>query len=62
MSASRGRGLLDLGFQAPPPTPIESMLDNRVVGGQIGVIGWCGKTGLVGRDASWERKKWNCAL
>jgi hypothetical protein len=49
-------------FGARFPAPIAGLLDNRVVSGQIGSIGCCGKAGLVGRDASRERKKWNCAL
>ena len=35
-------------FEATRRTLIAGLLDNWVVGGQIGGIGWCGETGLVG--------------
>ena len=35
------------GLEGSRPTLIARLLDNRVVGGQIGVIGCCGKTRLL---------------
>ena len=43
-----GFGLWNRDLEVHPPAAIAGLLDNRVLGGQIGRVGWCEKARLVG--------------